>query len=271
MERELLFWSLCLVAFYLVFDRADINMGLAVKSLTPLSTALWWYATAYAIFLALLPFISKGLKAPGREYHLALAATSLVIWGLTSFIPGMPSLQDNVFGFTYVFILISAYKWHLKPFTTKQVWLMIGVGFGFFLLYTLLGHNITDLFITRLWKLPVIMIGFGMFLLFDRVTFHSRVINRIAQSAFAVYLITDYAASEQLLWVRLFNLKDLYQRPFAIAQILGILLAIYIVCTLLDFIRQALFAVTIDRHRGRWFELLWNKASIVAHKVEWIR
>lgn len=67
------------------------------------------------------------------------------------------------------------------------------------------------IFITGSWKPSVIMVGFGVFLLFDRVTFHSRVINRIAQSAFAVYLITDYAVSEKLLWTRLFNLQDLYQ------------------------------------------------------------
>lgn len=155
----------------------------------------------------------------------------------------------------------------MMPFTTKQVWLMTGIGLGFFLLHTaasatlpLLGHDM-GIFITGSWKLPVIMVGFGVFLLFDRVTFHSRVINRIAQSAFAVYLITDYAASEKLLWARLFNLQDLYQQPLAILQILGILLAIYAVCTLLDFIRQALFAATLDRRRGRWFDLLWDKAS----------
>lgn len=266
MERELLFWSLILVAFYLVFDRTDLGMKLMVKSIAPLSMGLWWYATAYAIFLALLPFLSRGLKALGREYHLALAATVLTIWGLLSFIPGAQSLSDNVFGFIYVFILISAYKWYMKPFTTKQIWLLTGIGFGFFLLYTvasatlsLMGHDM-GIFITGSWKLPVVMVGFGMFLLFDRVTFHSRAVNRIAQSAFSVYLITDYAASEKLLWVRLFNLQNLYQQPWAILLILGILLAIYAICTLLDFIRQALFAVTIDKRRGRWFELLWDKA-----------
>lgn len=267
MERELLFWSLILVTFYLVFDRADLSMKLMAKSIMPLSTGVWWYATAYAIFLALLPFLSKGLKALGREYHLALAATVLVIWGLTSFIPGMIEINDGFFGFIYLFILISAYKWYMKPFTTKQVWLTTGIGLGFFLLYTaasatlsMLGHDM-GIYLTGDWKLPAIMVGFGMFLLFDRVTFHNRVINRIAQSAFAVYLITDYAASEKLLWARLFNLQDLYRQPFAIPQILGILLAIYATCTLIDFIRQALFAVTIDRRRGHWFELLWNKAS----------
>ena len=271
MERELLFYSLILVAFYLVFDRADLGAKLMVRSFAPLSTGVWWYATAYAIFLALLPFLSKGLKALGREYHLALAATVLAIWGLQRFIPGLQSLTDNVFGFIYVFILISAYKWHMMPFTTKQVWLMTGIGLGFFLLYTaasatlsLLGHDM-GIFITGSWKLPVIMVGFGVFLLFDRVTFHSRVINRIAQSAFAVYLITDYAASEKLLWVKLFNLQNLYQQPLAILQILGILLAIYATCTLIDFIRQALFAATIDRRRGRWFDLLWDKVPNRIH------
>ena len=275
MERELLFWSLILVTFYLVFDRTDLSMKLMAKSVMPLSMNVWWYATAYAIFLALLPFLSKGLKALGREYHLALAATVLIIWGLTSFIPKTlgDSALTGVFGFIYLFILISAYKWYMKPFTTKQVWLMTGIGLGFFLLYTaasatlsLLGHDM-GIYITDKWRLPVIMVGFGVFLLFGRVTFHNRTINRIAQSAFAVYLITDYAASEKLLWVRLFNLQNLYQQPLAILQILSILLAIYAVCTLLDFIRQALFAATIDRRRGRWFELLWNKASSWTHRM----
>ena len=136
MERELLFWSLILVTFYLVFDRTDLGAKLMVKSVMPLSMGVWWYATDYAIFLALLPFLAKGLKAFGREYHLALAATVLVIWGLTSFIPGMIKINDGLFGFIYLFILISAYKWYMEPFTTRQVWLMIGTGLGFFLLYT---------------------------------------------------------------------------------------------------------------------------------------
>ncbi|KOA57159.1 acyltransferase family protein [Bifidobacterium breve] len=142
MERELLFWSLILVTFYLVFDRADLSMKLMVKSVMPLSMGVWWYATAYAIFLALLPFLAKGLKALGREYHLALATTVLVIWGLTSFIPGMIKINDGFFGFIYLFILISAYKWYMEPFTTKQVWLTTGIGLDFFPVVHLRLHNI---------------------------------------------------------------------------------------------------------------------------------
>ena len=187
---------------------------------------------------------------------------------MTGFIPGMIGIKDGFLGFIYLFILFSAYKWYIEPFTTRQVWLMIGTGLGLYtcasITLSLLGHDM-GIFLTGDWKLPVIMVGFNMFLLFDRITFHNRAINRIAQSAFAVYLITDYAASEKLLWARLFNLQNLYKQPLAILQILGILLAIYAACTLIDFIRQALFAATIDRCRGRWFDLLWNKASNRIH------
>ena len=48
----------------------------------------------------------------------------------------------------------------------------------------------------------------------------------------AVYLITDYPATRTLLWKHLFVLENLYQQPFAILQILGILLTIYLVSAL---------------------------------------
>lgn len=136
LEREVLFWSLALMAFFLVFDRADFGMKMIVRSVAPTIMGLWWYVTAYATFLALLPFLSKGLRALGEHMHYALAITVLAIWGLTSFIPGTSGVNDSVFGFIYLFILISAYKWYMKPFTLKQTWLMTGTGLGFFLLCT---------------------------------------------------------------------------------------------------------------------------------------
>ena len=49
----------------------------------------------------------------------------------------------------------------------------------------------------------------------------------------------------------MFNLQNLHQQPLAVLQILGILLTSYATRTLLDFIRQALFAVTIGKRRGK--------------------
>ncbi|WP_270550980.1 hypothetical protein [Bifidobacterium pseudocatenulatum] len=157
------------MAFFLVFDRADFGMKTIVRSVAPTIMGMWWYVTAYATFLALLPFLSKGLRALGEHMHYALAITVLAIWGLTSFIPGTSGVNDSVFGFIYLFILISAYKWYMKPFTLKQTWLMTGIGLGFFLLYTCASVMLSlfgidkGIFIAGSFKLPVIMVGFGIF------------------------------------------------------------------------------------------------------------
>ena len=79
LECEVLFWSLALMAFFLVFDRADFGMKTIVRSVAPTIMGMWRYVIAYATFLALLPFLSKGLRALGERTHYALTITVLTI------------------------------------------------------------------------------------------------------------------------------------------------------------------------------------------------
>lgn len=79
LEREVLFWSLALMAFFLVFDRADFGIKTIACSVAPTIMGLWWYITTYATFLALLPFLSRGLRALGERTHYTLAITVLTI------------------------------------------------------------------------------------------------------------------------------------------------------------------------------------------------
>ena len=58
------------MAFFLVFDRADFGMKTIVRSVAPTIMGMWWYVTACATFLALLPFLSKGLRAVRRTHAL---------------------------------------------------------------------------------------------------------------------------------------------------------------------------------------------------------
>ena len=93
-----------------------------------------------------------------------------------------------------------------------QTRLLIIIGLGFFLFYTNLSAALSllsvnkGIFITDIWKPPVIIVEVGIFV-FNRVTFRSRIINGITRSAFAMYPFTDYTASEKPLWVRLFKLR----------------------------------------------------------------
>lgn len=65
LERELLFWSVVLMAILVIAQHEGLYhegvFWLLPKTVLPLLTNMWWYPTSYALFLLLLPFISQGL------------------------------------------------------------------------------------------------------------------------------------------------------------------------------------------------------------------
>ncbi|WP_294686043.1 acyltransferase family protein [uncultured Bifidobacterium sp.] len=220
LERELLFYIILLTAFYSIFDREDISAKSILTGFLPILTNKWWYVTAYAIFLVLMPAMQSGLAILNSKQHRNLAVFSFLLVGVVPFIPG--GIQTAV--------------------------------------YTIFGRDrLVDL--PMLYGFPVLLTAFGLFLLFERFDFYSSVINRIAMSSFAVYLITDYSSSRILLWDKMFNLGNLLDLPLFCFSILLILFAIYAVCTVFDFLRQVLFAFTVDRNKGKWFNVLEKKLS----------
>lgn len=277
MERELLFWSLTLLAVFTIARKALPSPSIAFSSFLPVVTSLWWYAASYATFLAILPFLQHALLAIGGKQHCQLALTLLVIFSPLSLIPVNTIFSlyiTNVFGFIYIFIILSCYKLYIKKLGTKNILYILIFG----LLLSILVIAMKDLAIHfafdgdtpaklaeytpfRGFALPTLMVGVSIFLLFDRIYFYNRYINFTAKSAFSVYLITDYPTTRNLLWSTWFNLKDIYGKPFMVLHVIGILFGVYAACTLCDFIRRGLFALTVDRHPGRWFNALWDTVA----------
>lgn len=276
MERELLFWSLTLLAAFAIINRSTFP-SIVITSFFPIVTNLWWYATSYAAFLALLPFLQYALLAMGRKRHIQLTVMLLAVFAPLSLIPLQtifPLFINNVAGFVYMFIILSCYKLYIKPASTKRLWGTISIGLGLSIAIIIF----LDLAIKYLFNntppavldnyspfsdfaLPTMLVGIPIFLLFSRAHFHNSIINFIAKSAFAVYLISDYPLTQNLLWSTWFNLKDIYGKPFMVLHVIGILLGVYAACILCDFIRRGLFALTVDRHPGRWFNALWDTVA----------
>ena len=77
MERELLFWSLTLLIVFLLFRRSLLSPSTMLSSLLPVITNLWWYATAYASFLAILPFLQYALLSIGPKKARTACITAI--------------------------------------------------------------------------------------------------------------------------------------------------------------------------------------------------
>lgn len=264
LERELLFWSFLLLIVTFLFDMQDFGLKLLVKSLFPISMGMWWYATSYSILLVLMPFLLVGLGTLGQKGHQCLTMFIILFYGLFGLLPGSrfalgePAF-DGFVGFIFLLIIISYHKWYLKPISIKTASAFIVFGLVPILVNALIclrnpsfGIN-GFLYMADNWKLPVVLLGYGLFLIFRDFSFYSPFINTVAKSSFAVYLITEYQSVRSVLWTRLFSINKFNLVGFGILEVLACVLGIYVLCTVVDMLRLKVFSRTIDRNKGLWF------------------
>lgn len=86
LEQQLLFYALglfaiCTVLFfsgYPLFHSTGSWLHLGVVSVMPVLAGLWWYPTAYVVFVLICPWLNIGLKAIGRAGHGFIAVLGVV-------------------------------------------------------------------------------------------------------------------------------------------------------------------------------------------------
>ncbi|MDU2646104.1 MAG: hypothetical protein E7C65_09860 [Bifidobacterium longum] len=169
----------------------------------------------------------------------------------------------------YWFILISYYRWYMRPFSKKFCVGLVIAGIALNVLYWLAAETLhlctgkfllpSD-FIFDYWKLPSMMIGFVMFLLFEKHHFSSKVVNWIAGSAFGVYLIHYHPVCHEL-WSTYLPVKNLIRLSHPILNGMACIAGIFLCCLLLDMARHVIFALTIDKHKGAFFDKLYAYAE----------
>lgn len=274
MERELIFWSVTLCVACILLRRDGWYVGqsgnatMLVKSLLPLSMDLWWYPTSYAVFLVLLPFLNKGVRSLGRRMHGVLAAICLIMWGVLALIPKITFdlTKESVFVFIYWYILITYYRWHMNELTQKQTWSLLAAGVAVEVLFLLAANVLYEIthkapmmqfFLLNHWRIPTMMIGFAIFLLVSRTEFHSRVVNVLAASSFGVFLI-HYNPYVFDFWTHYVSVEHIFASRHALGLGALAIVGVFMICLLLDLMRQGLFHLTLDRHRGVWFDRLYT-------------
>lgn len=100
LEKEVLFYSLVLgISCYLAMD--GVGFGTLVRNLFPLMSSIWWYATAYAGFLIVFPFLSDGLRSIGPRRHLVLCAVLFLVIGVVGMLPVSP-VVSGMMGMMYL-------------------------------------------------------------------------------------------------------------------------------------------------------------------------
>ena len=168
--------------------------------------------------------------------------------------------------FCALYVVISYYRWHMRPLGAGAGAAMAASGlFSIAVsapLFALLAPGDTGLqtYLSGEWKLPVSLAGLGLLLCFSRLRFRSRVVNWVAASTFAVYLVTEFPGVRSLLWRGAFSMEGWYASPAAPILAALCVAAAFAACVAVDAVRWALFAAVRCRP-GAWCDARWDASA----------
>lgn len=257
LERQMLFYSLLfgVVSLFTVKDWL-----LMVKSLLPLTTGLWWYPSSYAFFLLFQPFYQKMLLKCSKQEMKWLIGVMIGIWSIPTLLPTeifeLGANNTTCFFMLYA-IIFYIKKWHMDVLNYKKIrWLLL-------ISYILVVISIVALDFIGKWvpstaqssayyiradfRFFPVVISVCIFLCSVQWKIQSNMVNILGGATFGVYLIHMYPTVAKWLLQEHFNLEPLMDKPYLIAYVLGVVVLIYMGCSILEWVRQVIFRFTFDR------------------------
>lgn len=275
LERQLLFYSLAcllmlLAAQYVlhvqVFDSARAVGAAVIRSVFPTVSSLWWYPTAYIIFLLIHPMLDRGLRSLGEGSHGMLALVLTAVWGV---LPQQSyGMGLSVVLFVFIYVLVSYIRWYrdrwVRSSRVGRNAMLVGLILGGVPMLIAAVTNQSFSYLNDPAKLPSLLVSFGILsaAVRGRET-HSRVVNAIASCSLAVYILPGYPQVFGGIWKVIYAITGGYRSVpwLMLAANVGIIIAVFLGSVMVDLVRQWLFSLTVDRRKGAWFALLWQRAE----------
>ena len=280
LERQLLFYSIFLFVIYVIcFVNHLYNVSTKdfIKSVLsaffPFATSHWWFPTSYMLFLIIFPFLSTALKALDKKMHGILVCILILLY---SFVPfGLNIIKLNmgysIVLFLYLYIITSFIRWYTPDLINRQLakkMILLGLFSGVLIqVITLVSIRYiigVDTLLVFGWLncptcFPSLLMAIGLIVYADTcVPTHSKIVNKLASSTLAVYLVlTD--ENINILLKKLIEQLNL-DSWFLLLMCLIISTVFYCFILLFDFVRQFFFHITIDKRKGCSFERAYQHA-----------
>lgn len=207
-----------------------------------------WFFTAYFILMLLSPVLNLIIEKLSKTSQQRLLIVFFVVFSVLGTFPYLGNTYVNQANwFAYMYFLGAYIRKYSIPFLDKKR----NAGMLLFVFYTLgcifqiciekFGWKDDDFEIRDDHSLFLFLASLGLFMLFKNLNIGSlKAVNLLASGTFAVYLIHDNHLMEDILWKDMLNVKSLYGSAAFPVYAFLIVIAIFVICTLIDLLRQNL-------------------------------
>lgn len=243
---EKYFYTIVLFVIFLLTGYTAFELKEFVKALLPTTSVTDNFTGCFLIFYLFIPFINKLLQALSEKEHITLVGLCILIYTV------FPSLHIDVrFNYVTWFVILYIIAAYVRMYPkdlfehTKLLGILAGscllLSWGSVAVMTVvgrkIGRDIPFFFVVDSNKILALLTGFAAFMFFKNLKMkRSKIINTISASTFGVLLI--HANSNTMrtwLWQDMLQNVKWYESPFLTVHAIVSVLAVYIVCTVIDW------------------------------------
>ena len=217
-----------------------------IKMLLPITKVSDNFTGCYITFFLCIPFINRLIHHLSEKQHIYLIAIACFIYVFLGTTPKFGVNMNYVSWFIVLYFIASYIRMYPKKiFESARIWgfitiimLSIASVIGCAWLRPHIGTFMPYYFVADCNKILAIATALSAFLFFKNLKFKSAFVNTVAASCFGVLLIhANSDVMRKWLWNDVLNNVKMYNSNLLIVHAVGSVLAIYIICTVIDYLR----------------------------------
>lgn len=276
---QVFFYSVGLFFVSFLIGRGSLAPITVLKTLFPITSSSWWFASTYFVLYILHPYINKLLYNLNKRQFQGLVILFLIMWSvLPTFTTANYQLNPLLEFIMYYSIAGYIRLYGLNPqFSSKTYFRCLGIfmllTYASYVVFILLGTKYPlfsekALYFYGRSSLPMLGMAICLFMAFAtlRMGYH-KWINKIASAAFGVYLLHDSNLLREYLWQDLFKNAMFQDSNTIIIYSIGAALLIYSVCTIVDLIRQSTFEKIYMKMVTKYADRIIHFCGIIINKI----
>ena len=250
---QVLFFSyFCLAVSWLAGN--TVTKKALLRAVFPTINSEYWFFSAYVVLLLLSPYVNIFIRNASKRQLLSCISIMLVLWCILPTLTEISMYGTELPQFVMLYLLgayLRKYPDSILRTPKFRRWLIVC---STVLLFTssaalryLNNHVFTSYIFERKYYGRTSFLIIGMAIgMFSTAVYHkpwsNKIVNAIGSCTLGVYLFHDNPLIKTTLWKVWVNNNAFYDSHIFILRILFSIAAVYAVCTIIEFLRQKLFA-----------------------------
>ncbi len=250
---EVIFYSLIIRLAFIAVGYSTFSIGSILSCFIPVFTGRYWFITIYFGLYLVFPFLNKFIKAMNKKQHTALNILLFVLFSVwISIYPSFAGMNSGGgWGLPWFVVLYFMASWfrlyyvpNKKALGKVLIWLLLSAIIAAVMLVGKTRLPILQTFASQMHRydsVPALISSLCLFAAFLNIDIKNNIFGKIilfiSPSTLGVYLIHAHADFSPWSWEFL-NLPAYMDSYMFILIQIGVVLGIFVLCTLIDILRR---------------------------------